>query len=327
MTIPNHALIYSSNEKIKISDLKQNISQNINTTKIEIRMKNHQINAITQNSQNYHYKFKLIKSKPYIIYYQWNLNLLNNNILWIVWPRNPSEYGKKIMKKLFETIKNYNLTTISGLASGIDTYCHSLSIENKIPTIAVLGAGLKRFLESYDKTKIQKIINNWWLILSEFKLTQQPQKRSFPQRNRIIAWLSNCLFLPEAWKKSGSLITANFAYENKIPIYWAPNSIFSPQSEGLTEYFFQKKITAIHNFSWFLEKHFTSTNKKNINTKEKLTNNEKHIFSYFKNHELVTISELLNKCWLEFSQLLIILSQLEIKNYIIQDSANSRKIQ
>ncbi|MBQ5945243.1 DNA-processing protein DprA [bacterium] len=35
-------------------------------------------------------------------------------------------------------------------------------------------------------------------MLSEFKLDFQPTARSFPQRNRLIAGLSNALFLPEA---------------------------------------------------------------------------------------------------------------------------------
>jgi DNA processing protein len=66
--------------------------------------------------------------------------------------------------------------------------------------------------------------------LSEYKINFVPTKYSFPQRNRIVAGLSDLLFLPEAGEKSGSLITAEFAYQQNKPIFVTPNDIFSPVS-------------------------------------------------------------------------------------------------
>jgi len=41
------------------------------------------------------------------------------------------------------------------------------------------------------------------------------------------------LFLPEAREKSGSLITAEFAYTMKRSVYSVPAPIFAPQSAGI----------------------------------------------------------------------------------------------
>jgi predicted Rossmann fold nucleotide-binding protein DprA/Smf involved in DNA uptake len=43
------------------------------------------------------------------------------------------------MKDLFAQLKGKDVVTISGGAEGIDELCHTLSIENEIPTICVLG--------------------------------------------------------------------------------------------------------------------------------------------------------------------------------------------
>jgi predicted Rossmann fold nucleotide-binding protein DprA/Smf involved in DNA uptake len=43
------------------------------------------------------------------------------------------------LEKLFGIAKKYDITTMSGLADGVDQLCHSYSIDAKIPTIAVLG--------------------------------------------------------------------------------------------------------------------------------------------------------------------------------------------
>jgi DNA processing protein len=45
---------------------------------------------------------------------------------------------------------------------------------------------------------IQEIVANGGLVISEFKLFEQPTHYTFPQRNRLIAGLSDFLFLPEA---------------------------------------------------------------------------------------------------------------------------------
>ena len=72
-------------------------------------------------------------------------------------------------------------------------------------------------------------------MISEFKLDQEPAQYTFPQRNRIIAGLSDVLFLPEAGKESGSLITVDFALQMQKPVYGVPNFIFSDKSAGLHE--------------------------------------------------------------------------------------------
>jgi len=54
-------------------------------------------------------------------------------------------------------------------------------------------------------------------------LSQIPQTYTYPQRNRIIAGLADALFLPEASKNSGSLITVEFAQKLQKPIYGTPN--------------------------------------------------------------------------------------------------------
>jgi DNA processing protein len=44
-----------------------------------------------------------------------------------------------MVQKLINQSSNYDLATISGLAFGVDQLAHKYSLENNIPTIAVLG--------------------------------------------------------------------------------------------------------------------------------------------------------------------------------------------
>ena len=68
-------------------------------------------------------------------------------------------------------------------------------------------------LEIYNNIVDSKKIYNIVIKISEIQYYITPTKYTFPARNRIIAGICESLFIIEAKVKSGTLITAEFAYE------------------------------------------------------------------------------------------------------------------
>ena len=320
--------IYSIDDNIKISQLKSwEYPKDTNIDNISKYISDNKIHILIQND-NMHNKFLNIKSKPYIIYAIWNLDILNKKIIAIVWPRKPSEYGSQIVSQIIPIISNKeNIATISGLAEWIDTIAHTDSIKNKIPTIAVLGWWLSYYLSGTSKSLIQKIINNWWLVISEFKLKQKPAPYTFPQRNRIVAWLSDMIILPEAKDWSWSLITAKFWLDMQKPIYIIPNSILNPNSYGSNKllneswthpiYDMQKRADeklgdSINNIN--PKSHINTNNE--INKDENLSETQKLIIKNIISQNN-TIDKILSQNKnIEFNQLISEITILEIEWYI-----------
>ena len=276
---------------------------------------------------DFHYKLLLIKSKPHIIYYMGNLELLNQPILWIVGPRMHSSYATEVLKKLFTLAPGYAFVTISWLAPWVDQLCHKMSLEKGIPTIAVLGWWFKHFLSWADCKLIHEIVASGGLVISEFRLHQQPQTYTFPQRNRIIAGLSDVVFLPEAGSNSGSLITANFALDMHKPVYWVPNTIFASTSTGVNQLISLWLVQPVVDIQQFLETCFPKKNVEQVvQTLPDLSPDEQLLISFLSEKTICNLTDFLGLGSFSSQEIISMLTLLEMKRYIVQDSPGAYKI-
>lgn len=327
MPIHTEIIQYSAHPEITFWDLK-----NSDFSKYEIKesdleqIKNifeqNNIDAFMMWQEWYHYKFHAIPSKPYIVHYIWDISLLDKNILAIVGPRKPSVYSHKVLKKLFEHAQNYDLVTISGMADGVDQLAHALSVKHKIPTIAVLGWWLNHFLKWSNRHIIHSIVENGGLVLSEYKVNFVPTKYSFPQRNRIIAGLSDMVFLPEAGENSWSLITADFAYQSSRPVYTVPNDIFAPTSFGVNQLISEQRANILLDFWAFFDQNF-----KKFGTKQTIATKildlpapQNDIIGLLSTHGEMSLWSIMQETKMDTDTIMQHITLLEINNHIYQNS-------
>ena len=72
-------------------------------------------------------------------------------------------------------------------------------------------------------------------VISEYPPGTRPSPRAFPQRNRIISALCDAVIIIEARRKSGSLLTANYAMDQGKDLYALPGRITDELSQGTDE--------------------------------------------------------------------------------------------
>ncbi|MBT6069206.1 DNA-protecting protein DprA [Candidatus Peregrinibacteria bacterium] len=172
-----------------------------------------------------------IYDAPEILYLQGKSSLLNNRNIAMVGARAPSKYGPEIVEKIVKEFVSYNFTVVSGLAMGIDSAAHEAAVENGLPTIAVLGAGHGSIKGRSHFRLFKELIANQ-LIISEYPYNIEGAKHTFPARNRIISGLSLATIIIEAKERSGSLITAKLANDQRREIFAVPGSLFNACSRG-----------------------------------------------------------------------------------------------
>ena len=136
-------------------------------------------------------KLRCVERTPKKLYAVGNLSLLYEDCFGIVGTRNPTEYGIKICKEFTKEFALRDIPIVSGLAIGIDEIAHQTVLEYNSKTIGVIGCGFKYYVQSKENKELfYEIINQNGLILSEYEKDVENSKENYPQRNRIIAAIS-----------------------------------------------------------------------------------------------------------------------------------------
>ena len=148
---------------------------------------------------------------PLMLYVQGDVQALHHpRRLAMVGSRNPTPQGEANAKQFAFALGEAGVCVVSGLALGVDGAAHEGALQAGAPTIAVVGTGLDRVYPKRHLSLAHRI-GEQGAIVSEYPLGTPPLAAHFPQRNRIIAGLSQGTLVVEAAVQSGSLITARLA--------------------------------------------------------------------------------------------------------------------
>lgn len=183
------------------------------------------IYEINETDRLYPQKLLQIKDRPNKIYVVGNIELLNNKSIAIVGSRISSTYGEYYAAKFAKEISKKGITIISGLAKGIDTVAHQNSKQEKGRTIAVLGCGFNHVYPKENEELFNEIIEDGGCIVSQYSPNTDINLKEVPFRNRIISALSDGVLIVEARHRSGSGVTAKYAFEQNKKVFCLPNQI------------------------------------------------------------------------------------------------------
>jgi len=205
----------------------------LETASIEIKfIEKHDIKVFLRNDDTFPKRLLPCLDAPVILYGKGNLNLNPKYSVSIVGTRRLTEYGNRVTKRVVKDLSAYaDMQIISGLATGIDTVAHQSSIQNSLPTVAVLGHGLKTLYPSSNRQLSEKMLENGGIV-TEFLHNIPADPHNFPKRNRIIAGMSDAIVVVEAHEKGGALITANIGFSYNRDVFTVPGKIGDKASEG-----------------------------------------------------------------------------------------------
>ena len=202
------------------------------------------IRYIANSDQEFPEKLKELHDCPKGIYVRGKLPDPEKKSVAIVGARMCSAYGRATASYFARVLAANDVQIISGLALGIDGSAHEGALMAGGATFAVMAGAVdtcypRAHIELYEQMR------RTGGIISEEPCGCPPLPKLFPKRNRLISALSDMVLVVEAKKKSGSLITADFAAEQGRDIFAVPGRLEDSLSEGCNELIFQGAGIAI----------------------------------------------------------------------------------
>ena len=282
---------------------------------------------ITIQNTEYPSELKEIADPPLVLFYKGDIRHLNHPKCAIVGTRNCSDYGQRTTRVLGNEISHY-FTIVSGLAKGIDAVAHQAALLNGQPTIAVIGTAID-IQYPKENRRLYQSIQSSGLIVSEIPPFTKTEPFFFIMRNRIISGLSKGVLVTECGVKSGALKTANFALEQNRDVFTVPGSIFSKSSEGCNHLLKlgAKCVCSAHDVLSEFDIHIDRSLTKHPSHKAiseasepsiELTDADRAILDHLHHDSPLHIDQIIELSGLPITQVLQLLTVLEMKSMVMQ---------
>lgn len=138
------------------------------------------------------------------IFYAGNLDCLTAPAVAIVGTRKVSPEGAARARKLARGLAGSGVAVVSGLAEGVDTEALNAAIAAGGRVAAVIGTPINKAYPAKNAA-LQEQIYRDHLLISQFPVGARTFKSNFPERNRLMAAVSDATVVIEASDSSGTL--------------------------------------------------------------------------------------------------------------------------
>jgi DNA processing protein len=189
------------------------------------------IDVVTLLNAQYPSLLSHIPAAPPVLYVKGTLEPEDSNAVAIVGTRKATAYGRRITGEIASDLAGAGVTVVSGLARGIDGCAHLGALQGGGRTIAVLASGADVIYPPEHRELSERIMQSGALV-SDYPPGTKPDAPNFPARNRLISGMSLATVVVEAPRRSGALITVDFAADQGREVMVVPGDVVSRTSEG-----------------------------------------------------------------------------------------------
>ena len=307
-----------------------------------------QIGILTPEDALYPELLREIDNPPAPLFFKGHLTTcLQKPTITIVGTRKANGYSEEVTKDITLPLCHCGFTVVCGVAEGIDTFALESAIRADSGPIAVLPYGI---LSNHGaSTKYFKDILRYGALVSEYFPRTKTQRFSYHERNRILSGLSLGTLIIQAPKRSGALMTANYATEQDRDLF-AVMANASPETEGSNN-LIKDGCFPVTSYTDILHvylpqfkdqlKELTGKPEHVYSLQEELTENK--LIAYRKKHskqlsesectvfnlittEETTTDDLIEQTNLPVSEILQILTMLEFKGLIVSCPGSKFKV-
>jgi DNA processing protein len=193
------------------------------------------IGAVTQRDSDYPDVLLTDPQPPAVLFWRGDWLALHARRVGIVGTRNATGPGRDFAATLGFRLAQNDVAVVSGLAKGIDGAAHRGALRARSRrVVGIVANGLDTPYPRVNADLWESVARQG-LLLSEWPPGTVPERFRFPQRNRILAALSELVVVVESRERGGSLTTAREALERSIEVMAVPGSVNNRAASGTNQ--------------------------------------------------------------------------------------------
>lgn len=271
--------------------------------------------CVTLYSDGYPRLLKQIPVPPLVLYCRGRTELLKGDCFSIVGSRRTPAATLAACRKIAGEIAS-KMTVVTGIADGADT----AAIRGALASgniICVLPGGYDYLYPTSSGPLIAEVEKRG-LVISEWPPHTAVQRYMFTVRNRIIAGISRGVLVASAPKKSGALITANYAADYGREVFAFPHSLGISAGEGSN--------ALIKNGAFLCQNVldiFSSFGLEYKTEEKSLSAEEEKVISFLRENGQSHIQDIAKAVGIKVFQAVTTLSALEIKGLVVRCGGNT----
>ncbi len=190
------------------------------------------VTLVTWADPAYPAVLKEIADPSLVLYVAGDPAALAGTAVAVIGTRQASVYGRETARRLGYQLAAAGFVVVSGLARGIDTEAHTGALQAKGRTVAVLGGALDCIFPQENEGLARQMAAEGGAVVTEYPFGRQPDRQTFPMRNRIVSGLSRGVVVVEAPLNSGTMITVGQALDQNRTVMAVPGRVDSPNAAG-----------------------------------------------------------------------------------------------
>lgn len=147
-----------------------------------------------------------------------NKELLLQPSISVVGTRSPSSRGSQLTQEVVKALGESGFAIVSGLAKGVDGIAHIAALAQNFSTIGVIGTSV---CEVYPREheKLQALVAQHGLLVSQFAPSRQVQRYFFMQRNQLMSEISLGSFVVEDRDGGGAVQQALYSQKQGKKVF------------------------------------------------------------------------------------------------------------
>jgi DNA processing protein len=173
--------------------------------------------------------------EPEWLFVKGDAKVLSEPLAAVVGTRQVRRDGVRLTRRVVDALARRGWNTVSGGALGVDAEAHRRSLELGIRTVVVLPGGLMHQVPGSHRRLYDSICATGGCLVSEHPPLRAPRRELFVRRNRLISGLAAFTVVVRAPRRSGALITADWARRQGRSVYVVPGSPDDPTAAGCLE--------------------------------------------------------------------------------------------